>query len=90
MQPMIKSCRHDDDISVSVVLRDMVIALQHTAFHTMDITLSIMVIGCNRGLPCYVETWPELNTNRGRRPGKVFSRLRPEGHVFNIAWLAMV
>ena len=50
------------------------------------------VIGFNHGLPCYVKNMSrgtQVDINRGRRP-MLLSWLRPEGHVFNIAWQAMI
>ena len=50
------------------------------------------VIGFNHGLPCCVKNMArgtQVDKNRGRRP-RFLSWLRPEGHVFNIAWQAMI
>ena len=50
------------------------------------------VIGFNHGLPCYVKNMArgtQVDKTRGRRP-RFLSWLRPEGHVFNIAWQAMI
>ena len=50
------------------------------------------IIGFNHGLPCYVKNMArgtQVDKNRGRRP-RFLSWLRPEGHVFNIAWQAMI
>ena len=50
------------------------------------------VIGFNHGLPCYVKNMARgtlVDKNRGRRP-RFLSWLRPEGHVFNIVWQAMI
>ena len=44
------------------------------------------------GLPCYVKNMArgtQVDKNRGRRP-RFLSWLRPEGHVFNIAWQTMI
>ena len=52
----------------------------------------VTVIGFNHGLPCYVKNMArgtQVDKNRGRRP-RFLSWLRPEGHVFNIAWQAMI
>ena len=52
----------------------------------------IYAIGFNHGLPCYVKNMArgtQVDKNRGRRP-RFLSWLRPEGHVFNIAWQAMI
>ena len=53
---------------------------------------ALCVIGFNHGLPCYVKNMArgtQVDKNRGRRP-RFLSWLRPEGHVFNIAWQAMI
>ena len=45
-------------------------------------------IGFNHDVPCYVKNMArgtQVDKNRGRR-----QKLRPEGHVFNIAWQAMI
>ena len=57
-----------------------------------QITSLIIVIGFNHGLPCYDKNMArgtQVDKNRGRRP-RFLSWLRPEGHVFNIAWQAMI
>ena len=49
-------------------------------------------IGFNHGLPCYVKNMARgtrVDKNQGRRL-RFLSWLRPEGHVFNIAWQAMI
>ena len=49
-------------------------------------------IGFNHGLPWYVKNMArgtQVDKNRGRRP-RFLSWLRPEGHVLNIAWQAMI
>ena len=50
------------------------------------------IIGFNHGLPCYVKNMalgPQLR-QKPRPTASVFVYLSPSGHVFNIAWQAMI
>ena len=50
------------------------------------------IIGFNNGLPCYVKNMAlgPQSRQKPRPTASVFVYLRPSGHVFNIAWQAMI
>ena len=50
------------------------------------------IIGFNHGLPCYVKNMAlgPQSRQKPRPTASVFVYLSPSGHVFNIAWQAMI
>ena len=50
------------------------------------------IIGFNHGLPCYVKTMAigPQSRQKPRPTASTFVCLSPSGHVFNIAWQAMI
>ena len=84
-------CNEDFRILIEI-LRNFVLIGAIDKNPAILISYKVLAIGFNHGLPCYVKNMArgnQVDKNRGRRP-RFLSWLRPEGHVFNIAWQTMI